>query len=36
VAWGAAERPDHGEAEVTGAEEERGAAVLEVFGATQG
>jgi hypothetical protein len=24
VAWGAAERPDHGEAEVTGAEEERG------------
>jgi hypothetical protein len=24
VALGAAERPDHGEAEVTGAEEERG------------
>jgi hypothetical protein len=24
VAWGAAEQPDHGEAEVTGAEEERG------------
>jgi hypothetical protein len=24
VAWGVAERPDHGETEVTGAEEERG------------
>jgi hypothetical protein len=32
VAWGAAERPDHGETEVTGAEEERGGGARGLIG----